>query len=82
MKEKLLSNFLKISSIPRKSGNEAQIANFFIFIKKYDKIKLYSFCLYSLMDKTVASGVTDVGSIPTMGTRLIGNSILFIRLEF
>ena len=29
MQEKLLNNFLKITSIPRKSGNEKEIATFF-----------------------------------------------------
>lgn len=34
------------------------------------------------MDKTVASGVTDVGSIPTMGTRLIPNlNVYFYKVR-
>lgn len=41
MKEKLLSNFLKISSIPRESGNEEQIANFFIEVAKKNKLSYF-----------------------------------------
>lgn len=33
MKEILLKNFLKISSIPRKSGQEEKIADFFVILQ-------------------------------------------------
>lgn len=41
MRDKLINNFLKISSIPRMSGNEKQIADFFVGVAQ--KNKLYYF---------------------------------------
>lgn len=41
MKEKLLNNFLRISSIPRESGKEEDIANFFIEIAKKNNLFSY-----------------------------------------
>ena len=41
MRDKLINNFLKISSIPRMSGNEKQIADFFVGVAK--KNNLYYF---------------------------------------
>ena len=39
MKDILLNNFLRISKIPRKSGNEEKIANFFIDVAKKNKLE-------------------------------------------
>ena len=39
MKDILLNNFLRISKIPRKSGNEEKIANFFIEVAKKNKLE-------------------------------------------
>ena len=41
MKETLLNNFIRISNIPRESGNEEEIANFFVDIAT--KNNLYYF---------------------------------------
>lgn len=38
MKEKLLSNFLRISSIPRESGHEDKIADFFVEVAKKNNL--------------------------------------------
>lgn len=39
MKEKLINNFLRISKIPRESGNEEHIANFFVNIAKENNLE-------------------------------------------
>lgn len=41
MKDLLLKNFIRISEVPRESGNEAQIADFFVNIAKENNLYYY-----------------------------------------
>ncbi len=41
MKEKLIKNFLRISKIPRESGNEKMIADFFVKVAKENSLYYY-----------------------------------------
>lgn len=41
MREKLIHNFFRISNIPRESGHEDQIANFFVDIAKRNNLYYY-----------------------------------------
>ena len=41
MKDTLINNFLRISKIPRMSGNEKQISDFFVEIAKNNNLYYY-----------------------------------------
>ena len=41
MKDTLLNNFLRISSIPRESGHEEKIADFFVDIAQKNNLYFY-----------------------------------------
>ena len=49
MREKLIENFLKISNIPRGSGNEKQISDFFVDIAKKNNLYYYQDNNYNLL---------------------------------
>ena len=51
MQEKLINNFLRISKIPRKSGNEKQISNFFVKIAKENNLYYFQDNNYNLLIK-------------------------------
>jgi len=72
MKEKLLSNFLRISSIPRESGHEDKIANFFVEVAKKNNlfyfkdeynnvlIKDKNYQFFYLKDELYEIGITEM----------------------
>ena len=51
MKEKLIENFLRISSIPRMTGNEKQISDFFVEIAKKNNLEYYQDEDYNVLIK-------------------------------
>jgi len=51
MREKLIENFLRISNIPRKSGSEKQISDFFVDIAKKNNLYYYQDNNYNLLIK-------------------------------
>ena len=51
MRDKLIENFLRISKIPRKSGNEKQISDFFVNIAKNNNLYYYQDNNYNLLIK-------------------------------
>ena len=51
MKEKLIENFLRISSIPRMTGNEKEISNFFVEVAKKNNLEYYQDEDYNVLIK-------------------------------
>ena len=51
MRESLLNNFLKISSIPRMSGNEEKVSNFFVEVAKRKELEYYQDENYNVLIK-------------------------------
>ena len=51
MRDTLINNFLRISSIPRSSGNEKQISDFFVEIAKKNNLEYYQDENYNLIIK-------------------------------
>ena len=49
MRDKLINNFLRISSVPRSSGNEKQISDFFVEIAKNNNLDYYQDENYNLI---------------------------------
>ena len=51
MRETLIKNFLRISSIPRKSGNEKEISNFFVEVAKKNNLEYFQDKNYNVLIK-------------------------------
>ena len=51
MRETLIKNFLRISSIPRKSGNEKEISDFFVEVAKKNNLEYFQDKNYNVLIK-------------------------------
>lgn len=59
MREKLIENFLRISKIPRKSGSEKQISDFFVDVAKSNNLYYYQDNNYNLLIKKKGNTIGD-----------------------